>query len=179
MLLKNILEKYFCHSFGCDSNQQSPHLIIPKKGPIHKSPANHFMNQTLAPDPLWHWPPSLETQTNPQWRREVYKCMEWLGVWNCVDRSLKFGANRSFCRISGIFLQISASESCFQTLENGHSIRHQPIPTLSSGRAVDRKCPKRKKFFKKLRAHFAIILQKIGKRAEYCFESTVLEERTH
>ena len=43
--------------------------------------------------------------------------MERLGVWNCIFfglfRSLKFGKNRSFCGVSGIFLQISASEKYF------------------------------------------------------------------
>ena len=68
--------------------------------------------------------------------------MEWLGVWNCIfsgselfsfRRSLNFGEKRSFRDISRILLQISASENILQTLDHGHSIRHQSIPPLSAG----------------------------------------------
>ena len=54
-------------------------------------------------------------------RRESSGGMEWLGVslWTCIfsgsvfSNFLKFGENRSFCGISGIFLEISASEKSF------------------------------------------------------------------
>ena len=36
------------------SNQQSSHFIIPRKGPIHKSPAKQSMNPTLAIPRPWH-----------------------------------------------------------------------------------------------------------------------------
>ena len=78
-----------------------------------------------------------------------------MGVWNGWGygiaffralKFLKFGKNRSFCGISGIFLEISASEKKNRTLENGHSIRHQSIPPLSAGRKKVRQVQKRVDF---------------------------------
>ena len=70
-----------------------------------------------------------------------------MGVWNgwgygiAIFRALnfqiselKFGKNRSFCKISGIFLENSASEKYFPDSGNGHSVRHQSIPPISAGR---------------------------------------------
>ena len=73
-----------------------------------------------------------------------------MGVWNgwgygiAFFRALKFkisepeiGKNRSFCGISGIFLQISASEKSF--LDSGKwPFRTPPIhtPTISAGREM-------------------------------------------
>ena len=39
--------------------------------------------------------------------------LHFFGLWIFKFRSLKFGKNRSFCGISGIFLEISASEKYF------------------------------------------------------------------
>ena len=40
----------------------SLYFIIPKKRPIHKSLANHFMNPTRAPDLLWIWPQTIRAR---------------------------------------------------------------------------------------------------------------------
>ena len=60
----------------------------------------------------------------------------FFGLWNFKVRSLKFGQNRSFWGIAGIFLPISALKNNFRTQENGHPIRHQSIPPLSAGRKI-------------------------------------------
>ena len=73
-----------------------------------------------------------------------------MGVWNGWGygianfralnfkfRSLKFGKNRSFCGISGIFLENSASEKYFS--DSGKwpfHTPHQSIPPLSAGRSI-------------------------------------------
>ena len=44
-------------------NSLSPHLIIPKEGPMHDSPANQFMNPTWAPRSLVDWA-SFSWRTN-------------------------------------------------------------------------------------------------------------------
>ena len=83
----------------------------------------------------------------PVTSRESSEGMEWLGVWSCIFfralkflifRSPNFGENRSFCGISGIFMEISALEIIFRALENGHSIRHQSIPPLSANRGTSK-----------------------------------------
>ena len=49
-------------------NQQSPHLKIPEKGPIHKLPTSQLMNPTQARDLLWIWPPPLGKRTDQSTR---------------------------------------------------------------------------------------------------------------
>ena len=61
--------------------------------------------------------------------------LHFFGLWIFNFRSLKFGKNRSFCRISrGFCCKFRPLKNIFRTLENGHSIRHQSIPPLSAGR---------------------------------------------
>ena len=64
-IVNSILECFVAVCKSLSTASPPPH---PEKGPIHKSPANEFMNPTRAPDLLWIWPPSLEKkkQTNPQ-----------------------------------------------------------------------------------------------------------------
>ena len=57
----------------------------------------------------------------------------FFGLWIFTFRSLKFGEDCSFCGISGIFLENSASEKYFS--DSGKWPFHTPpIPPLSAGR---------------------------------------------
>ena len=67
--------------------QQSPHLIIPRNGPINRSPANQFMNPARAPDLLWIWPlplgkadksgPRARCEPARFWDDEVGPLLKW------------------------------------------------------------------------------------------------------
>ena len=58
--------------------------------------------------------------------------LHFFGLWIFKFRSLKFGKNRSFCGISGIFLEISASEKYFS--DSGKWPFHTPPKGLENRR---------------------------------------------
>ena len=60
---------------------------------------------------------------------------QFFGLWIFKFRSLKFGKNRSFCGISGIFLESSASEKYFS--DSGKWPFHTPIHTPTKCRPKD------------------------------------------
>ena len=77
-------------------------------------------------------------------RRESSGGMEWLGVWSCIFSGSEFWnfgawnlAKIAFsAEFQGFSWKFRSLKNIFRTLENGHSIRHQPIPPLSAGRVM-------------------------------------------
>ena len=63
-----VLPVYLVEATMClEKSQQWPHLIIPKKGPIHISPANRFVIPICAPRFL------VDLSVFPEKRGRIYK----------------------------------------------------------------------------------------------------------
>ena len=155
-LISGVLQRGFWIIESQASRTLPQTLPQPPPQPLRNPLPNASPSPTLSKTPPAPKPNDKNHLNNPINRRESSGGMERLGVWNCIFfglwilkfRSLKFGENRSFCGISGIFLENSASEKYFS--DSGKWPFHTPpIHTPTKCRPNERTLEQKEKRKKK------------------------------